>query len=375
MRLTSNGSLSLGAQYPTSKFHFQTDIIVGTGTISNDDNDYTLIKEDTTGAFTDLDIGDEITGGGQKRLVVNKQVISNVTWLTVDTAFNPKLTLNSWTYTQRRLAIKETGRIEIGKNEATPAIIIAPPPTGSASVDRTSIQDCIEKAKTNGGGTVILQKGRYSVNQYSDTDYALALRKGVSLIGASANQTIIEVNNPGRSISAVKFEDDTTGLIHWATVSNIKFNRAQADGSGKKHVGIAMIKTQMCKIENVEIKDFMTGIQVTHWINQVVNVKVSECGIGIHINGKPKVRAVSIKSISGSQSQWTVKLDTAYTDIYAGQYLWQGTNNWLITTAQPDPQNSETVLTAEGDQQPTQTSSEIYYINFLDRNINTIITI
>ena len=108
---------------------------------------------------------------------------------------------------------------------------MVPSPTEVANTDRGNIQDAIDQAYENGGGTVILQKGKYVVNQASVDDYyAIEMKGGVKLIGCSSGYnwnspdlgTIISVNNPDRSISVIWTSPDVM-LYHGIVIKDIRF--------------------------------------------------------------------------------------------------------------------------------------------------------
>jgi|WetSurMetagenome_2_1015567.scaffolds.fasta_scaffold19200_1 hypothetical protein len=91
-----------------------------------------------------------------------------------------------------KVDFKLAGPFRISDSNANPSIIVAPPPTGTANVDRANIQAAIDALPT-GGGTVILQRGTYVVNQGGSQPtlnggtiyYALLIKDGVHLVGSS----------------------------------------------------------------------------------------------------------------------------------------------------------------------------------------------
>ena len=112
---------------------------------------------------------------------------------------------------------------------------------------------------------------------------------GLSMLPpVSAEGTTIEVSNSGRSICAIK--TDISADLHAVVIKDIKFTSADSISTNKMHIAITLIKTQMALVENVIIVNYMTGIQVTYWVNQIRNCKTYGCGIGIQLSGKPVVK-------------------------------------------------------------------------------------
>ena len=115
-----------------------------------------------------------------------------------DTASALKITDSS---SKNLIVLRNDGRLDIGHDTSTnPSVIMVPSPTGTAVTDRTNIQAAINDAANNGGGTVLLQKGTYKLEAYTDVSqgghkYCIQIKEGVQLIGAGANATILDAGD------------------------------------------------------------------------------------------------------------------------------------------------------------------------------------
>jgi hypothetical protein len=210
-----------------------------------------------------------------------------------DTASALKITDSS---ARSSLSIRNDGRIDLGYDRAASnsgaSIIMVPSPTGTAATDRKNIQDAIDQAAYNGGGTVILQKGTYVLEKNGANSYCIQVKEGVQLIGAGSNATILDA---GSSSCNVVESDPATYSTYWACKEHIVLKDfcVKAGSNSGSYKAIYLRGVLDCYLENVWVngdnhdvsgRHFDTGIHIQGWVNTLVGCWVYECYTGYNLS-------------------------------------------------------------------------------------------
>jgi len=228
------------------------------------------------------------------------------TWITGSGASNPgnvvtggRIGAGISATTDPAASLEVRGDVRLGWDNAAsnpgPAIIMVPSPvmTGAtlATDNRNNIQAAIDLAANNGGGTVVLQKGIYEVNEnVAIGGYAILIRNGVHLVGASMLGTRIRVANGTGNISVIFAENPPAppNQVFLTFVIKDLF----IDGNNQTNItGINLqsnsseVGPQPALVENVRIERCASvGVQVMSWWTELHNCFIRDCATGIDLN-------------------------------------------------------------------------------------------
>ena len=208
---------------------------------------------------------------------------------------------------RNNLSIRNDGRITLGYGPVSnpgASIIMVPSPTGTAAIDTTNIQDAIDQAAQNGGGTVVLQKGTYFLEaqtfQLYGRDYSCCIRLygGVRLIGAGMLATILYAANSDCHVIMSDPAEYITGAHPNYDPKNgicIKDLQVLAGANSGSHTGVYLNGVINCLIENVFVNGnygptgnpgyhFNRGIHLKAWIATIINCFVYESYQGFNLS-------------------------------------------------------------------------------------------
>lgn len=202
---------------------------------------------------------------------------------------------------QAKLDVK--GSVRLGWDNAVsnpgPTIIMVPSPTNSAATNRANIQAAIDQAALNGGGTVMLQKGKYLLEEYVVSSvrkgYCILLKGGVRLMGAGIYATTLDAAN---SDCHVIMSDPAQYISGngWAPKPflYIKDLQVLAGPNSGTHTAVYINGAILCFIENVCVYGnynsgtpgykFNRGIHVKGWCGTLINCQVQECYQGFNLS-------------------------------------------------------------------------------------------
>lgn len=184
--------------------------------------------------------------------------------------------------------LEVAGHAIISDGSGKESIIIAPPPVGSGDDDRENIQDAINAVAASagvGGGTVMLQQGTYLVNKDPSNNWAINLKNGVHLIGASMNGTIIKLTSPGGSpysnMPIITLNDAPNSGYQQAVIKDLKVENDTGNTTGI--IGINVCNNsfdhspQPVLIDSVKVLNCQTGIYMSSWFSEIHNCDIAGC--------------------------------------------------------------------------------------------------
>jgi hypothetical protein len=178
------------------------------------------------------------------------------------------------------------GDMRISDGSGNKSIIVALPPTGNPTYDGPNIQAAINALPAN-GGTVILPRGTYVVNQNASTGYAIALNDGVHLVGSSMYGTQIQVASGTTNIIVISVLNPSTSYATIVIKDLLVDGYSQTGITGiniKSNPNYPAYGPQPALIQNVRVRNCpATGIKVESWFSEIHNCYIQNCTTGIDL--------------------------------------------------------------------------------------------
>jgi hypothetical protein len=194
-----------------------------------------------------------------------------------------------------RLLLKMNGNGEFAigydSGASSPSIVMVPRPTTSPTENRVNIQAAINLVANNGGGTVILQKGRYVLEKNTgllNNNCCIQVREGVNLVGAGMQATILDAG--ASNCNVIESDPATWAGDRWAVKLHISIRDLCIQGGANSAANRAIFLrgVQECFVENIFVSGignkFWKGICIQGWVNTIIGCWVRECIIGFDLS-------------------------------------------------------------------------------------------